>query len=369
MMIVLFTLGLEGASFASLAVATIAIWATIHGHGPAWLMPDSTPMRRTLMLQLFLGSVVAVALPVGALLDERIHAERAAREGQSIYRILIENSEDMIVLSGLDGTRRFVSPAVQSMTGWTPEEFLTIKPMDNIHPDDRDLGQTILASLANGTMNHIFRYRKMCKDGTYRWVEASMRGYRDSKSGEVAGYVATVRDISSQKQTEDAWQSERSVLTQQNEHLADLATKDDLTGIPNRRAFNLALEHESARHTRSEKPMALLMIDVDHFKKYNDLYGHVEGDQCLRALAQILQSCAGRASDLTARVGGEEFAVLLPSTDEDGARKIAEDMLLAVRDLDLRHAGRMGWCDQRAARASGRFGAPSRPWRNEARRC
>jgi diguanylate cyclase (GGDEF)-like protein/PAS domain S-box-containing protein len=338
LILVVFALGLEGAVFALPALTVIACVATAYDHGPIWLKAGTNPERRIFVLQIFLCTVAAIALSVGALLDEQRKAGRAAEEAQSIYQTLIQNVEDMIILSSLDGTRRFVSPAVQEITGWTPDEFVALKHLGAIHPADRDLAQTIHASLAKGKMNHTFRYRAVCRDGGFRWVEACVRGYRDSRSGAVAGYVATVRDISAQKQTEDSWLAERAVLTQENQYLADLASKDPLTGIPNRRAFDLVLEHEVARHTRSEKSLSLLMIDVDHFKKYNDLYGHPAGDLCLQQLAQALQSCIGRVSDIVARLGGEEFAVLLPVTDEAGACKLAESMLDAVRNLNLEHA-------------------------------
>jgi PAS domain-containing protein len=102
-------------------VAIIASWATAHGHGPVWLMKAATPEDRTILLQVFLGMVAAVALPVGSLLDERREAERRAQEGQSIYSTLIDNAEDMIILSTLDGARWFVSPAVEKITGWTAD--------------------------------------------------------------------------------------------------------------------------------------------------------------------------------------------------------------------------------------------------------
>lgn len=339
MMAVLFVLGLEGGAFASLAVALIGSWATAHGRGPVWMTPGTSLMDRTLVLQVFLGAVVSVALPIGALLDQRRQAERAAREAQSIYSTLIENADDMIILSTLDGARRFVSPGVARVTGWSAAEYLALGHLGAMHPKDRDHAQTIIESLAAGKLQHVLRYRILCNDRNFRWVEASVHGYSDPASGRVAGYVATVRDISTMVENEAAWIAERASLARENHQLAELASRDELTGIANRRSFNRALDLEAARQSRSAKPLSLLMIDVDHFKKYNDLYGHPRGDLCLRQLAKVLQSSVGRASDLVARVGGEEFAVLLPGADEVGARRVSQEILKRLYDLVIEHAG------------------------------
>ncbi|HKO12634.1 MAG TPA: diguanylate cyclase [Acidobacteriaceae bacterium] len=337
LVLVIFSMGLEGAALAVPALTIISCAALAHQVGPLWLDTRLSFAHRVFLLQVFLATVTAVALSVGALLDERRRAGRSAEEGQSIFQTLIQNSEDMIVLYTLDGKQRFVSPAVHKMTGWSPRDFVSMQHLDTIHPDDRELGRSILSSLAAGKLNHTFRYRALCKDGEYRWVEAFIRGYRHTGSVNVAGYVSTIRDISAQKKTEDTLLAERAVLSQEKEQLADLASRDELTQVPNRRAFNAALKQEAIRHTRIGKPMALLMIDVDFFKLYNDRYGHQEGDKCLKTLAQTLQGCIGRVSDIIARVGGEEFAVLLPGTDEAGAVKVALDMLSRVRRLNMKH--------------------------------
>jgi diguanylate cyclase (GGDEF)-like protein len=154
----------------------------------------------------------------------------------------------------------------------------------------------------------------------------------------VAGYVATIRDISTQIRSEEALFAQNEALASQNRELSDMAMRDELTGIGNRRAFNLMLDYEFVRHVRSRAPLTLLMIDVDYFKKYNDTFGHPAGDRCLRLLAQTIASRVRRVTDRVARVGGEEFAALLPETDVAGARKVAADLLDAVRELGIDHS-------------------------------
>lgn len=116
------------------------------------------------------------------------------------------------------------------------------------------------------------------------------------------------------------------------------ARTDSLTGIANRRRFDEALTHEWQRHSRSGGPLSVILSDVDHFKLYNDHYGHQAGDDCLRAVAQAIRNACQRPTDVVARYGGEEFAVILAETDEDGARYVAERVREAVVNASLPHA-------------------------------
>jgi diguanylate cyclase (GGDEF)-like protein len=124
-------------------------------------------------------------------------------------------------------------------------------------------------------------------------------------------------------------------------HLADelrrIAAIDALTSIANRRSFDTALEREWCHAQQVGKPLALLMIDVDHFKLFNDLYGHPTGDACLRAVAQAVAGAGLRSTDLAARYGGEEFAVLLPATPLGGAERVAHGILDTIEALDIHH--------------------------------
>lgn len=121
--------------------------------------------------------------------------------------------------------------------------------------------------------------------------------------------------------------------------LRRLSTLDPLTRIANRRAFDEALDEEWRRTMRHGTPLCLLIIDVDCFKRFNDRYGHVAGDQCLRAIAQVLGDNARRAGEVAARYGGEEFAILLPQADVEEAQRLAQRICHEVRDLDMPHEG------------------------------
>jgi diguanylate cyclase (GGDEF)-like protein len=116
------------------------------------------------------------------------------------------------------------------------------------------------------------------------------------------------------------------------------AATDGLTGLANRRSFDATIDREWRRAQRLRTPLALLMMDVDHFKAFNDHYGHLAGDDCLRQIAAALGKCARRATDLIARYGGEEFACILPETGAEAARSVAQRILEEVRACRVRHA-------------------------------
>ena len=141
--------------------------------------------------------------------------------------------------------------------------------------------------------------------------------------GAVIAVVETLRDITAQREAQDA--------------LATLAALDGLTGLANRRSFDQALDLESKRCARAGTPLALLMMDIDGFKLFNDSYGHGRGDECLRVVARTVGNAVRRSVDHAARYGGEEFAVILPDTDLAGARAVADRIRLAVEALRIPH--------------------------------
>ena len=126
-------------------------------------------------------------------------------------------------------------------------------------------------------------------------------------------------------------------VSQANAMLAQLASRDGLTGLANRRSFDEKLDSEWRRALRLQQPLALLMLDVDHFKLYNDSYGHLGGDDCLRRVSAAIGSHIARPGDLAARYGGEEFAVILPNTDATGASNLASRIRESVVALGLIH--------------------------------
>jgi diguanylate cyclase (GGDEF)-like protein len=130
----------------------------------------------------------------------------------------------------------------------------------------------------------------------------------------------------------------RRELAAANAKLRQLSEVDGLTGIANRRRFDFVYAREFRRSFRERQPLSLIMADIDHFKAFNDHYGHPAGDACIRQVAEALGGSAQRPSDLAARYGGEEFTILLPNTPEEGALHVAESARRAVEALGLPHA-------------------------------
>ena len=150
--------------------------------------------------------------------------------------------------------------------------------------------------------------------------------------------LALKREMDMRKERERELLAVTKKLAEVNETLHRLSSLDGLTGIANRRSFDQVFEREWRRCRREGTPLSMLMIDIDHFKRFNDRYGHLRGDDCLRAVAEILETACQRASDLAARYGGEEFAVVLSTTDFQGAKAVADGLRLAVQNLAIPHA-------------------------------
>ncbi|MBE9102966.1 diguanylate cyclase [filamentous cyanobacterium LEGE 07170] len=144
------------------------------------------------------------------------------------------------------------------------------------------------------------------------------------------------------QETIDRQTSELKQLNQQlqtaNLELDQLSKVDELTQIVNRRKLNEFLDQEWSRLGILGKPLSLIMCDIDHFKSYNDLYGHIAGDKCLREIAQTLRKATRRTSDLVARFGGEEFAVVLPNADNNGAERVAKKIIAQIQQLEIPHS-------------------------------
>ena len=148
------------------------------------------------------------------------------------------------------------------------------------------------------------------------------------------------RNFAVQRERDQAVQALRESqrrLQELNLQLLQLSQSDGLTGLANRRLFDERLNKELRRAVRSEQRLSLVMLDIDHFKLYNDAYGHLQGDHCLRSVAEVLRGLARRPGDVAARYGGEEFALVLPATDPGAAAAVAALLCQRVRALELTH--------------------------------
>jgi diguanylate cyclase (GGDEF)-like protein/PAS domain S-box-containing protein len=246
-------------------------------------------------------------------------------EDDTDFQLLAEYSADVICRSGVDMKFRYVSPSSLAVLGWTPEEMMGMEAFALIYPEDLpSLVAIATRNFAPGVEPARAAVRMRKKDGTLVWIEFTARVVRDPSTGEAKEAVVTMRDITERKMLEDK--------------LSTLALTDGLTGLANRRAFDEALDREWKRTLREGSQISLLLLDIDHFKGFNDQYGHQVGDDCLRAVAAAV-SRAVRATDIAFRYGGEEIAVILPSTEMAGAVEVGEKVRAAVEALQIRFAG------------------------------
>jgi diguanylate cyclase (GGDEF)-like protein/PAS domain S-box-containing protein len=248
-------------------------------------------------------------------------AERVARFGH--WRIDLagrglEWSDEMYRISGL--TRETYVPELETA-------------MAMFHPDDRKTvsGNIAVVLAEGGSFESAVRVRR--PDTEMRHV--IMRGMSQS-SGQVVGVMV---DVTEQKQAEARMREANAVALQANAALKEMTLEDALTGLSNRRQFDISLVHEFKRAVRSSLPLGLVMIDLDHFKAYNEQYGQAAGDACLRAVAQAIRAVPRRTGDVVARFNGDEIAVLLPLADNKGAARVAEIILDAVRGLKIPYEG------------------------------
>jgi diguanylate cyclase (GGDEF)-like protein/PAS domain S-box-containing protein len=245
-------------------------------------------------------------------------------EKEAHFRLLAEGSSDMVTRIGLDERLRYVSPSSIRVLGWRASQLMGSPALAGINPDDRPQVQAIIDAVKRGEREEArVTYRNAHRENTEIWLESSVRVTRRD-NGDIDGVVAISRDITEQKELET--------------RLETLAIEDGLTGLANRRRFDERLREEWARAYRNRSSLGLLMIDVDHFKAYNDEYGHPAGDACLRKVAAIIAAETQRTGDLAARYGGEEFAMLLPNTDAVGCARIGERIRKSIREAGLAHA-------------------------------
>ncbi len=332
LVLVLLRLSLGWAALATLMVAAIGNWYTVKGRGPFAASSPLAPIASTFLIQVFIAAVMAVLFSVSFVLERRRIAERRLEKIARLHALVTENSRDVIVISDLKGRRSYVSAAAQALSGWSHDDILQQHGLDLVHPEDRPRMAASGRALCNEGLDALVECRLRKKDGGYHWVEISLRRICDPISGKATGILEVARDISDRKIAEQRLQEAYKAVEA-------LAITDALTGLANRRRFDQCLVDEWRRGMRACKPLSLLIIDIDLFKSYNDAYGHLRGDGCLKQIAGTIQNVVSRPGDLVARFGGEEFAVVLPATENHGAAQVADLISDSVRSRQLMHAG------------------------------
>jgi diguanylate cyclase (GGDEF)-like protein/PAS domain S-box-containing protein len=246
--------------------------------------------------------------------SERKKVEKVIIESEERFRSLVQYSSDIITILAADGTVHYVSPAVERVTGYSPEEQIGTNAFGSVHPDDREQALNTFAEvLKRPGLHPPLEFRVPHKDGSWRHLEHVVNNLLDDPA--VRGVVVNSWDI-----------TERKALVEQLRHQA---FHDLLTGLPNRALFMDRLEHAITRANRRGNKVAVLFTDLDNFKVINDSLGHKAGDQLLIAVAERLKACL-RPEDTAARLGGDEFTILV----EDIAG-VGEVVQIAERIADI----------------------------------
>ncbi|MBP6612211.1 MAG: sensor domain-containing diguanylate cyclase [Aquabacterium sp.] len=250
----------------------------------------------------------------------------------AVYRTLLESTRAIPwKIDWATKTFAYIGPQIEALLGWSPDSWMTVEDWAmRMHPDDREYVVNFCVAQSQAGVDHEADYRALTKDNGYVWIRDVVHVVRNEQ-GEVEALIGFMFDISERKKTEE------KLLALQKE-LEALSFKDGLTNIANRRRFDASLELEWDSAIRLRQPLSILLFDIDFFKQYNDLYGHVQGDRCLVDIAQTLSLALDGPRDLVARFGGEEFIVLLPGADASVALKVAERCQRLIQKQAIVHA-------------------------------
>jgi diguanylate cyclase (GGDEF)-like protein/PAS domain S-box-containing protein len=248
---------------------------------------------------------------------------------------VFESASEGVIITNAHKQILEINPAFCRITGYGRAELLGQTPrMLSSGHHDADFYSSMWKSLSTEGKWRGDLWNQH-KNGQAYPAQLSIVAVHD-EAGKLSNYIGILSDTSELAKQVAERTSELEAL---NHKLEALSSTDGLTGIANRRRFDERMASEWARAMRVRRPLALLMLDVDLFKSYNDHYGHQAGDECLRSVAQVIDSSSRRSSDLAARYGGEEFALIAADTDAPSAMQLAEKIRHSIELLDLPHAG------------------------------
>jgi diguanylate cyclase (GGDEF)-like protein len=258
-----------------------------------------------------------------------------------LFREVFSRFDGTATAAGFDGVRRIF--AYMPLAGTNARLLVGLDEAEVLRRIDREIGiaylqlalfgmLTLLAAWFGGEQLIVEPIRALARTAArIGRGDLDARPSRDKLAPEFIPLASALTDMAIKLGERDR------ELRSTNRHLETLASIDSLSGLANRRSFDARLEAEWQRAANLKRPIALMMIDVDHFKLFNDNYGHVEGDQCLRVIGDTLAAASCHKADFAARYGGEEFVLLLPDTNLAGALEIAERLRAAVAALAISH--------------------------------
>lgn len=245
---------------------------------------------------------------------------------KDVATLLIEGADEAFFFYDLKGKLVYVNPAFEKITGYTIQELYEKNFIPYVHPDDRGWTTEMWDGLFRGEFFEDIEYRIVKKNGEIRWSSSTWKIVLGN-DGEQIGIQGKQRDITKRKLLQEELEGAKNLSER-------LARKDELTGLNNRREFFERGTDIFNRTNHSEHPVSVVMMDIDNFKNVNDTFGHSVGDQTLQLISQMLRESV-REMDLVARVGGEEFAFVLPETSSEEAANLAERMRCGIANATL----------------------------------
>jgi diguanylate cyclase (GGDEF)-like protein/PAS domain S-box-containing protein len=261
--------------------------------------------------------------------DARVlEIQKSLKETESRFQQIVETAIEGILIFDDNYKITFANQNMASMLGYTVDEMLG-RPYISFFPESQLDDYHYQESLRKRGEGSVYECCLQRKDGHHHWFLISSKPIMDDY-GRFRGSFAMLTDINERKEME-------LLLEESNRQLTELSNRDSLTGIANRRCFDAALEHEYSRLRRSNSKLSVILFDIDNFKDYNDYYGHVMGDECLRQVGMAAASSINQNVDLAARYGGEEFACILPDTDIHSAVRTAEKIRQRIQELKIAH--------------------------------
>ncbi len=259
----------------------------------------------------------------------RLVSMRLDSEG---YETLVARSaKDAFKILGLDGTADCPQVELVLLDVLLPD-YSGIDACRRISSDPRTCDVPVIMMTGSNDEMHL---QQAFDAGAIDYIEKPFKGME--LLARIRSALRLKEEIASRKRQALELENVANQLKEANERLRQLSFHDSLTGLHNRRYFDDFLEREFKRAQRSKNAIALIMIDIDYFKRYNDRFGHQAGDECLRQIAATFALVVHRSHDLVARYGGEEFAVVLPDTNNAGGLAVAENLRSKVADLKITH--------------------------------